>query len=77
MVCSLEWEIYVHECCDGLDWVTVLCMIKEVASAALILGVPFEDIKMRVVGPLCAAGSLRGAGSWESGMLETLFDTIA
>ncbi len=52
-------------------------MIKEVASAALILGVPFEDIKMRVVGPLCAAGSLRGAGSWESGMLETLFDTIA
>ena len=49
---ALEGEADVDEGGDGLDGITVLGVVGKISLTALVFGVPFEDVKLRVVGVL-------------------------
>ena len=59
----------VDERGDGLDGVAMLGVVEEVALAALVFGVPFEDVELRVVGVLRRGGrdAVCGLGVVECG----------
>jgi hypothetical protein len=45
----LEWEVNVEESSERVDRHTMLRMVEEIFLAALIAGVPFEDVEMGVL----------------------------
>ena len=59
---ALEGEVDVEEGGHGLDGTRVLGVVEEVALAGLVFGVPFEDVELRVVGPLGGSGRGRRRG---------------
>ena len=48
----MERQGDVDEGADGLDAIVVLGVVEEVALAALVGGVPFENVKVRFCGRL-------------------------
>ena len=52
--CPLERQAYVDEGGDGLDAIVVLSVVEKVSLAALVCGMPLEDVELwlpRTPGP--------------------------
>lgn len=64
MVCPLEGEKDINQCCDGLDARIVLSNVDEIELTVFICGVPFENVELRVAGHT-RVGFIRRAGTGE------------